>query len=347
MDPQLQNKTEAKMNSQIRVTVIVCTHNPIKEQLLRTLDALSSQTLQLSEWELVLVDNNSDSPLAQEYSLEWHPNAQWAYERSQGKPKAIMRGIHLARADLIITVDDDNILASDYLATAIKIQAENPRVGAFGSGTTEISYQGSLPSWFSPEIAAYIALRRVNHPMVFETLDGGENSRPWGLGLCITRRVAMAWLESCTSTLSKYPYLNGRKGTVIDDDLFSLCAVNEGLSYGIFPELRLQHLIEPSRLTLSYLANLAYDHGYSHAHYAQLSGGMTLQPIRIGSFKAAIFLLLQGKLKPALYESRHLFHHLRQSRQLQALRLSKAKGWNHAINAIENNAIERDVNNFI
>lgn len=325
---------QADLNSQILVTVVICTYNPSKAQFTQTLHALSTQSLPVSAWELVLVDNNSDFPLAPEYPLEWHPNAKWVHEPSPGKPKAIMRGILCAQASLIITVDDDSLLASDYLATAIKIFDNNSHLGVFGSGCTKAAYKGRLPAWLSPDISGYLALRQVNQALMFNSLEG---FKPWGLGLCVTRSVAMEWLSFCTSLLSEHPYLNGRKATVLDDDLFSLCAINNGLSYGIFPELRLQHLIEPSRLELSYLSELAYDHGYSHAHFAKFSHQDRSNPIRIGSAKAAFILFLTGRPKLAIDEFRHYVYHLRQSKQVKALRVCRAKGWDHAIYDLEKN----------
>jgi glycosyltransferase involved in cell wall biosynthesis len=336
MNPQSLDKTQADLNSNMLVSVVVCTYNPSGDHLTRTLEALSSQSLHLAKWELILVDNNSDSLLSLEYPVEWHPNARWIHESIPGKPNAIMRGIQCAQANLIITVDDDNLLDSDYLSTALKIQAENPDLGVFGSGSTEPAFKGKLPSWFSPEIAAYLALRRVNQVYIHQTLEGGENARPWGLGLCVTRRVALAWLSTYLDIISDYPYLNGRKGAILDDDLFSLCAVHHRLSYGIFPELRLKHIIEPLRLKVSYLSDLAHDHGYSHAHYSKISGSSQSNPTRIGSAKAAFMLLLKGKLKAAMEESRYFIYHLSQSKQLRTLRVSQAKGWDQGLSTINN-----------
>ncbi len=134
----------------------------------------------------------------------------------------------------------------------------------------------------------------------------------------------MAYISCCTNILSKYSYLTGRKGAILDDDLFSLCAVNEGLSYGIFPEHSLKHLIDPFRIKLSYLSELACDHGYLHAHYARFCGKSLSNPIRIGSAKAASMLFLKGRLKLAIEESRHFIQYLKQSKYQRTLRASKS-----------------------
>ena len=47
------------------ISVIICSHNPRVDFLLRTLDSLRQQTLSLQNWELLLVDNASSQSLAE------------------------------------------------------------------------------------------------------------------------------------------------------------------------------------------------------------------------------------------------------------------------------------------
>ena len=54
------------------VTVIVCTHNPRRDVLARTLGSLRGQTLSADKWELLIVDNASKPPLPAESASNWH-----------------------------------------------------------------------------------------------------------------------------------------------------------------------------------------------------------------------------------------------------------------------------------
>ena len=45
------------------ISVIVCSHNPRDAYLIRCLNGLRSQTLDMKSWELLLIDNASDQPL--------------------------------------------------------------------------------------------------------------------------------------------------------------------------------------------------------------------------------------------------------------------------------------------
>ena len=50
------------------LSVVVCTHNPRRLFLERTLEALRRQQADFARWELVLLDNASPAPLAAEYA---------------------------------------------------------------------------------------------------------------------------------------------------------------------------------------------------------------------------------------------------------------------------------------
>ncbi len=97
------------------LSVIICTHNPRADFLRRTLDALKEQTLARGEWELVLVDNASKTAVAGAWDLAWHPRGRHVREEELGLTHARFRGIREATGAVLVFVDDDNILAPDYL----------------------------------------------------------------------------------------------------------------------------------------------------------------------------------------------------------------------------------------
>src|SRR5688572_6616303 len=96
-------------------TVVICTHNPREDYLRECLNALKEQSLPKSEWELVVVDNCSDKPLAESIDLSWHRYARLIREETLGLTPARLRGIREAAGDLLVFVDDDNILDVDFL----------------------------------------------------------------------------------------------------------------------------------------------------------------------------------------------------------------------------------------
>ena len=97
----------------------------------RCLAALRGQTLPVEQWDLLIVDNRSDRPVASAIDLSWHANARVVCESTLGLTPARLRGIRERRADLLVFVDDDNVLAPDYLQRAVAIANEYPFLGAW------------------------------------------------------------------------------------------------------------------------------------------------------------------------------------------------------------------------
>jgi len=67
----------------MKVSVILCTYNPRRDYLERTLGALRGQTLGRGSWELIIVDNNSSPSLASWLDLSGLP-ARALVEPEQG-----------------------------------------------------------------------------------------------------------------------------------------------------------------------------------------------------------------------------------------------------------------------
>src|SRR6478609_179898 len=101
------------------VSVIICTHNPREHILLRAVEGLRRQTLPVSRWEFVLIDNASAKPVAEYLDLTWHAAGRIVREDELGLTPARLRGIAETRGDLVIFVDDDNVLDPDYLEQAV------------------------------------------------------------------------------------------------------------------------------------------------------------------------------------------------------------------------------------
>jgi hypothetical protein len=228
-----------------------------------------------------------------------------------------------------MTVDDDSPLESDYLEAAYRIHQAHPELGAFGAGIISPLYEATPPEWFA-DVSGLLALRAVPSPSVSNAMKGGMY-RPWGLGLCITRSVAQAWLSWCEDNLGSLLAIKGRKATGLEDDLFSLCAVWIGLFYGVFPELRIGHVIPPSRLEENYLKAMARDHGYSHAQLSIISNLSLQNPDPPASLKVAIALLVGFRFPLARQEFSRWRSQLTEPLLVRQVRLEKDDGWKEAI----------------
>jgi glycosyltransferase involved in cell wall biosynthesis len=108
------------------ISLILCTHNPCRDYLAATLDGLRAQTLSVDQWEFLLIDNASEAGRGPNADLGWHPGARLIQEEKLGLTPARLRGIREAKGELLVFVDDDNILDTDFLESALKIAQERP-----------------------------------------------------------------------------------------------------------------------------------------------------------------------------------------------------------------------------
>ena len=236
------------------LSVLTCTHNPRPAILTRVLDALRTQTLPRSEWELLLIDNASAAPLSQSIDLTWHPRSRHIAEPKLGLTHARLRSIAEAAGAILVFVDDDNVLAPDYLERAAAIATSHPFLGAWG-GRILCEYPQPVPPWMTRYVDM---LGRDVSSDVWSNLINTTATTPFGAGLCVRREVARKYAERVETTPLRQKL--GRSGKDLsaaeDIDLaYTACAM--GLGNGLFTSLQLKHLIPPERMTIDYFIRLA------------------------------------------------------------------------------------------
>ncbi len=303
------------------ISVIICTHNPRPGYLRRTLDALQAQTLARERWELLMIDNASTERLADAWDLTWHPNARHIREDQPGLSPARLRGIKESKGDLLVFVDDDNLLAPEFLEKSRHFAKEYSYLGVFGAGALEPEFETEP----TPELAPHLwrlALRQVpaarwsNNTEDFDCV-------PWGAGLCLRRSVTENYRKllerlNITELLDR----RGERLFAGGDDVFSWASVLGGLGFGVFPELRVTHLIPAGRLNQGYFLRLIQDHAFSHGVLSYMRVGM--QPRRLG--------LLQYL--------RLLIHGIKHGRFSMKCQWVAARGMNQARRFISNHRLE-------
>ena len=236
------------------ISVIICTHNPRPAPLRRTLECLRKQTLPFGEWECVLVDNASAEPLAEEAHLAGLPNGKIVLEPKLGLTPARVRGFKESSGQLIVYVDDDNVLAPDFLSRAKAIFDQRPYIGAFGGSITPV-FEQAPPEWTQPYW--YLLAVRDTPEDRWGNTPGHAEAEPCGAGLCVRREVASRYVQ----LVEKDPIraLLDRRGDSLasagDTDLIH-CSFDLGLGVGRFKALQLDHLIPLGRLEPTYLLRL-------------------------------------------------------------------------------------------
>ena len=245
------------------VSVIICSHNPQPAYLNRVLDALKSQTLPLTEWELLLVDNASEQSIAAEFDLSWHPNARLISEEQLGIVYARLRGLRESRGEISIFVDDDNVLDRDYLRSALEIGERYPMLGTWG-GQAWPEFDGGSPEEWTRSAWPLLAIAEFDK----DSWSNLEQSvtMPVGAGMCIRKQVAQKYIRLLQEDPRRMKL--GQRGELLlrcEDFDLALCALDIGLGMGKFARLKLTHILPLRRLTEEYLLNLVKGIVYSRA----------------------------------------------------------------------------------
>jgi glycosyltransferase involved in cell wall biosynthesis len=260
----------------IKISVIICSHNPREASLPRVLDALKSQSLPLEDWELLLIDNASQIPLRDRFPLAWHPLGRHLSEPTLGKLNAWFLAIREAKGDILIFVDDDNVLAGDYLEQALIISQTKPFIGAW-AGNIVPECKKPLPAWIGDQ-AWRLAILEVKKD-VWSNLHNDFSTMPVGAGMCIRKEVGKRYLEWCDGNQNRLKLDRSGKGLGGYGDIdLGFCALDIGLGTGLFASLRLTHLIPESRLTLGYFVRHAEGDAISLMLFKAIRGLPIQQP---------------------------------------------------------------------
>ena len=257
----------------MQISVIICTHNPREDYFQRVLKALELQTLSKDQWEVLLVDNASNELLAEKWNLSWHPKARHIREVELGLTPARLRGIHESRGEILVFVDDDNVLAANYLEQALRIANEKPWVGAFG-GNIEPEFEcepeeslGKLVDWVG-------VVRVTEEKWALGKASIAQPYCPIGAGMVIRRFLALRYAELSESNPIRKKL--DRKGAALlchgDTDM-ALCACDLGMAVGRFPYLQLIHLIPVRRTKEKYIFRLIEDAAFSDGLFMYIREG--------------------------------------------------------------------------
>jgi len=245
----------------IEISIVITTLNPNLERLRRTLEGLASQTLSADRWEIVLVDNASKPPMqlsSFDPTGQYH-NLRLLREERLGSTFGRLKGVEESRGEIIVVVDDDCVLKSDYLVRTLDIFQRFPQLGV-GGGRRIPEWVDYPPEPWVEEFYPLLALddaRGVGEKVgPISTLS---DHTPLGAGMIARKAALTPWFKhSRTST----EMVAGRVGSELisaEDHDMVLHAAKAGWHIGFFPQLVLTHLIPGKRLSRDYLGRLNRD----------------------------------------------------------------------------------------
>ena len=265
--------------TELAVSVIIPTHNPRMDYLARVVEALKQQTLPREQWELVVVDNGSRVPLKAGavkgakvekcesndaencVDLSWHGNARIVREEELGLTNARLRGFAETSGEVIVLVDDDNVLAPDYLEQVVRIAREYPFLGTW-SGALELELEPGSPE--PPRELRHLLCERIVERDLWSNDRSHFRATPWGAGECIRRPVAEAYATKVDREPRRRQLdLQGEQLVYGGDTDIAYTGLEMGHGMGVFTALRITHLTPRARCTEEYLLKNCEAHAYS------------------------------------------------------------------------------------
>lgn len=249
------------MGRDISIDIVICTYNNAA-LLDRTLDAISKQrVLSHVNWRVLVVNNNctdETTEVVEQHSRSDGMALRIISEPRQGLTPSRVCGVRNTDGEWIAFVDDDCLLAEDWIEQAARFAAEHPECGAFGGKI--------VPDWETTP-PPYV----LNHRYAYAGKYHGETSRrrPWlaGSGL-VARRAA---LEAC-GWIDKQ-FLEDRTGKRLvsggDMEIALRIATKYELWYN--PSCKIRHVIPRRRMTRQYLRRITFGLGASRHNAAALT----------------------------------------------------------------------------
>ena len=241
------------------------------------LASLREQNLPRSSWELILVDSASPEPLERHPAIHTFAGVRHVRAPESGLALARLLGFAASRAPRLAFVDDDTVLAQDYLRKGLDFLQAHPRVGAVG-GRIRPEFLAPAPAWIS-EFGPLLALRDFGDRTLSAAFPiGGSGPHLYPdfapIGPHISdRRHFDRYQRSCRENPARLKF--GRNGVSLasgEDNDYVIGILQEGGEVAYFPEMEITHLIPRERLEASYLARLGYASSKSWVQVLAMNG---------------------------------------------------------------------------
>jgi len=231
----------------MKVSIVICTYN--RAALLQDcLRSLIDQTAPYPDYEILVVDNNSSDntrEICDSLSSDL-PNLRYSFEPRQGLSHARNHGFRAARADWVAYLDDDALAYSNYVERII-YTIENYNFDCFG-GVYLPWYKYGKPKWFLDEYGSKAcSLQKVG------ILEKGYAAG----GVIVFRKSVLERFNGFSPDI-------GMSGTQVGygEEVQIQVKIREaGLTIGMDPELKIQHLVDLYKQNVLWFIKSAYANG--------------------------------------------------------------------------------------
>lgn len=240
-----------------RITAAICTYDRY-ELLAKAIASLRRQTLPVTDFEILVVDNSPNHARSKEMSSAFLEiaNLQWVIEKTPGLSNARNVATSLAKNPVIAFMDDDAIAAPNWLEALLAAFAEFKDEAQVVGGRVEPIWEIPQPAWLHNDLLGFVSV--VDWGGVARFALPGE----WVAGTNIAFRV------DALKNAGGFPVHLGRKrgGQALlsndeSDVIERMAASAVRLIYA--PQASVQHLVPEDRLSQSWFRRRAAWQGTS------------------------------------------------------------------------------------
>lgn len=272
------------------INVVVCTYNRA-DLLASALQTLCEQTLDSSEYEVIVVDNNSTDntrAVAEEFCRRY-PNVRYCFEPQQGLSHARNRGWRVARGEYVAYLDDDCQAPEQWLAVAKEI-IEQISPGVFG-GPYYAFYNAPKPRWWKDSYRSREHAEKARALTPDEDLSGGN---------IFFRRTLLETLDGFNVQFG----MSGQKIAFGEETVFLRrihATMPDQLVY-YDPRLYVHHLVHAKTMTMWWrvrerFARGRYSYRLFHGDNPLAVGRRRLLREAVGTLRALAMDLVHGALR--------------------------------------------------
>jgi len=246
-----------------KISVVICTYN--RNQVLeKSLRAITDQTINQREYEILIVDNNPDGKELLEFIAKFRN--QYFYDNPDnlrlvhcpllGLSYARNAGISEAKGEILLFLDDDSVAKKDILEQYIKAFSENPKAGVIGGHiflqkpeVLSIVWKDGWENYWSHFVTGYSQYSTVQYWWEF----------PWGANWCARKKALFQ--------IGGFRIRYGRQGNNFSggEEIVASSLIQKlGYTIAILPQAEVIHLVDQSRFSLKHLKHTIYSGMFVH-----------------------------------------------------------------------------------
>jgi glycosyltransferase involved in cell wall biosynthesis len=249
----------AKVAELLQASIIIPTYNRAS-CLSICLEALASQTMDETAFEIIIVDNNSLDN-TREVVLDFAQSqptlhVRYVFEPRQGVCHARNRGIAKARGEILCFLDDDAVPSPGWLNALLEGFAD-PTVGCVG-GAAILDYQGrKRPLWLHGDLQGLLSGYKL--PYTQPTPVSSVDEFPFGCNV--------AFRGSVLAELGLFRADLGRSGgsSLAGEETELIGRFHKaGWKVVYLPDAAVRHMVAPERLKKSYIYRIGWGLAASH-----------------------------------------------------------------------------------